>query len=132
MQTFELITTTIVGAINFGNDDLEAAFKRVFAAGGKAMISALAVDAAKTDTDDVAEQVEGLVSLAETYANTDLTPAQAKTLEIAVAKIVKIPTNVPLETALENTFNDVLGGVGSALELNEVVDNYNPPDPEGE
>lgn len=131
MQTFELITNTIAGAIDFKDNDLEAAFKRVFTAGGKAMISALSVDSTKTEGDDVAEQLEGLVDLAKTYAESELTAAQAVGLKVSVAKIVKIPANVALETALENTFSDVLDGVGAALVLNEVADNYNPPDETG-
>ena len=130
MQTFELITNTISGAINFNDDTLEAAFKSTFAAGGKAMISALAIEAAKTEADEVAEQIEGLVDLAKTYAGTDLSADQAAGLKNAIAKIVRIPTNSPLESALEDTFNNVLDGVGAALLLNEVADAYNPPDPE--
>lgn len=131
MQTFELITNTIAGAIDFADDTLEGAFRETFAAGGKAMISALAIEAAKTDADDVADQIEGLVDLAKTYAGTDLSTDQANGLKKAIAKIVRIPTNLPLESALEDTFNNVLDGVGAALVLNEVADNYNPPDETG-
>lgn len=131
MQTFELITNTIAGAIDFADDTLEGAFKEAFAAGGKAMISALAIESAKTETDDVTDQIEGLVDLAKTYAGTDLSTDQATGLKKAIAKIVRIPTNLPLESALEDTFNNVLDGVGAALLLNEVVDNYNPPDETG-
>lgn len=129
MNTFQAILQAILGAVNFADDSLEAPFKAVFEAGGKAMQSAIAVDAAK-GTEDVTAELDGLVGLANTFAGADLSPAQTDGLKANVAKIIKKPDNPALEAALEETFNAVLDTVNATLLLNETVDAYNPPDEE--
>lgn len=129
MNTFQAILQAILGAVNFTDDSLEAPFKAVFEAGGRAMQAAIAVDAAK-GTEDVTAELDGLVGLANTFAGADLSPAQTDGLKANVAKIIKKPDNAALETALEETFNAVLDTVNATLLLNDTVDAYNPPDEE--
>ncbi len=131
MNTFQAILNAILGAVNFADDSLEAPFKAVFEAGGRAMQAAIAVDAAK-GTEDVTAELDGLVGLANTFAGADLSTAQAESLKANVAKIIKKPDNPALETALEETFNAVLDTVNATLLLNDVVDAYNPPDEDDE
>lgn len=127
MNTFQSILQAILGAVNFSDDTLEAPFKAVYEAGGKAMQAAIDVDAAK-GPEDVTSELDGLVGLANTFAGADLNPAQTESLKANVAKIIKKPENPALEAALEATFNAVLDAVNATLLLNETVDAYNPPD----
>ena len=130
MNTFQSILQAILGAVNFADDSLEAPFKAVYEAGGKAMLAAIDVDAAK-GPEDVSAELDGLVGLANTFAGADLNPAQIEALKTNVAKIIKKPENHALEAALEATFNAVLDAVNATLLLNDVVDAYNPPDETG-
>lgn len=129
MNTFQSILSAILGAVNFIDDTLEAPFKAVYDAGGKAMQAAIDVDAAK-GPEDVTAELDGLVGLANTFAGADLDPAQTDVLKANVAKIIKKPENPALEAALEATFNAVLDAVNATLLLNDTVDAYNPPDEE--
>lgn len=129
MNTFQSILAAILGAVNFSDDTLEAPFKAVYEAGGKAMQAAIDVDAAK-GPEDVTAELDGLVGLANTFAGADLNPDQTDALKANVAKIIKKPDNPALELALEATFNAVLDAVNATLLLNDTVDAYNPPDEE--
>lgn len=131
MNTFQSILNVLLGAVNFADDSLEPVFKAVYEAGGRAMQAAIRVDASKGQ-EDVTSELEGLISLAQTFAGADLSPDKTEDLKAAVAKIVKKADNPELEKALEDTFDAVLDAVNATLLLNDVVNAYNPPDEDGE
>lgn len=129
-QAFDEILDALVASLDFVDDAAEEVYRSSLRAGGKAMIAAMAVDAARQEGDDVSEQLGGLIGIASSFQDADLPTAESDRLKANIAKIVKVPGNPELEAALEGSFGALLDGLVSGRGLSEFMDAYNPPDEE--
>jgi hypothetical protein len=129
-QAFDEILDALVASLDFADDVAEEVYRSNLRAGGKAMIAAIAVDAARKEGDDVSEQLSGLIGIASSFQDADLPTSASDSLKANIAKVVKVPGNPELEDALHGSFDAVLDGLVSGRGLSEFMDNYNPPDDE--
>lgn len=129
-HAFDEILNALVASLDFADDAAEEVYRSNLRAGGKAMIAAMAVDAARQEGDDVSEQLGGLIGIASSFQDADLPTAESDRLKANIAKIVKVPGNPELEAALEGSFGALLDGLVSGRGLSEFMDAYNPPDEE--